>query len=112
MWGLLFIYIFAIILRLNYELCRITKKIDILFILYCIHAIAGSQKTGGTDMYNFLSPLLKPNSFLALFSLKKETTPHAVHMRDCYWKLCFMLDSIYLSWVFQIAVIKYGFNNN
>ncbi len=30
---------------------------------------------------------------------------------DCYWKLCFMLDSIYLSWDVQIMVIEYGFND-
>ncbi len=111
MWGLLFIYIFAIILRLNYELCRITKKIDILFILYCIHAIAESQKTGGTDMYNFLSTLLKPPSFLALFSLKKKLL-RTLCTCETVTENCFMLDSIYLSWVFQIVVIKYGFNNN
>ncbi len=59
-----------------------------------------------------LSTLLKPPSFSALFSLKTKLLCCCADMILLLKTLCFMLDSIYLLWVVQIVVIKYGFNDN
>ncbi len=47
---------------------------------------------------------------MSIRHMKKET-PGSYHFSFFYWKLCFMLDSIYLLWDVQIAVFEYGFND-
>ncbi len=60
-------------------------------------------------MYNSLSTLKTSQLFRSIFT---QNYSAAVRKRECYWKLCFMPNSIYLSRVVQIVVIEYGFNDN
>ncbi len=72
---------------INYENLRALAKIAWFCDKFNDRRIAKSWRD--------LSTLLKPPNFSALFSLKTKTC--AVRIRDCYWKLCFMQDSIFLS---------------